>query len=96
MTVETLRVAIQRRAQDLRIAALVSVGIAHHSRRKGDWRHCPCSWCEKKREATAVIGTVPQAWRWGRWVSDIRHSWRDEQRTKYRAALKQLREEGIS
>lgn len=90
MTVATLRDAIAVRAQDLRIAALVSAGIAHHSRRKGNWRQCPCSWCEKKREATLVIGShVPHIHR-GLYVEDILHIWREEQRVKYRAALARL------
>ena len=92
MTVATLRAAIADRAEDLRTAALVSVGMAHHSRRKGNWRQCPCSWCEKKREATVVIGShVPHVWRdRGTYVEDIRHIWREDMRVKYRAALKQL------
>ncbi len=90
MTVETLRAAISERAQDLRVAALLSVGVSHHARRKGGWRQCPCSWCEKKREATVVIGShVPRIWR-GAYVEDIRYVWREEMRVKYRAALKQL------
>lgn len=90
MSVATLRAAIDDRAQDLRTAALLSVGVVRHSRRKGGWRQCPCSWCEKKREATAVIGShVPRIWR-GAYVEDIRGVWREEMRVKYRAALKQL------
>jgi hypothetical protein len=79
MTVATLRAAIQERAQDLRVAALVSVGVVAH---KKGWKNCPCSWCEKKREATVVIGShVPPVWR-GHYV--------EEMRVKYRAAMKQL------
>lgn len=87
MTVATLRAAIQERAQDLRVAALVSVGVVAH---KKGWKNCPCSWCEKKREATVVIGShVPRVWR-GHYVEDMRDAWRDEMRVKYRAAMKQL------
>jgi hypothetical protein len=88
MTITTLRAAIAGRAQDLRVAALVSVGVVHH---KKGWRNCPCSWCEKKREATLVIGSVPGEWRQsGQYVDDLRHIWRDDMRVKYRAAMAQL------
>lgn len=89
MTVDTLRAAINERAQDLRAAALLSVGVSHH---KKGWRDCPCSWCKKKREATVVIGShVPAIWKEsGQYVDDLRHIWREEMRVKYRAALKQL------
>lgn len=89
MSVMTLRAAIAERAQDLRVAALVSVGVVHH---KKGWKDCPCSWCEKKREATLVIGShVPHIWRQpGQYVDDLRHIWREEMRVKYRAAMKQL------
>lgn len=91
MSVTTLRAAISERAQDLRVAALVSVGVVHHKR---GWRDCPCSWCEKKREATSVIGSrVPHVWRErGIFVEDIQHIWREDMRIKYRAAMKQLEE----
>ena len=91
MSVETLRAAISKRAQDLRTAALVSVGITYH---KKTWRDCPCSWCAKKREATRVIGfEVPPLFRQsGQYVDDVRHIWREDMRKKYRQALKQLEE----
>lgn len=90
MTVETLRQAIADRAASKRIGALVAAGISHHSRRKGEWRNCPCSWCEKKREATRVIGNqMPKIWS-GRYVEDMRDAWRDDKRQKYRKALKEL------
>lgn len=93
MSVTTLRAAIAERAQDLRVAALVSVGVSHHSRRKGGWRKCPCSWCEKKREATAVIGSHVPRNLVGRYVEDMRHIWREDMRVKYRAAMKLLEKE---
>lgn len=87
MSVDTLRSAIQTRANELLGSALVSVGVVHH---KKEWRDCPCSWCEKKREATVVIGShVPRVYK-GRYVEDIRHIWREDMRAKYRKALKQL------
>lgn len=87
MSVVTLRAAIAERAVSLRVAALVSVGVTHH---KKSWRECPCSWCEKKREATVVIGGhVPGIWR-GQYVEDLRHIWREDKRKEYRAALKKL------
>jgi hypothetical protein len=89
VSVATLRAAIAERAQDLRVAALVSVGVVRH---KKGWRDCPCSWCEKKREATFVIGShVPHArCERGTFVKGIRHIWREDMRVKYRAAMKQL------
>lgn len=87
MSVETLRAAIKERAQDLRVAALLSVGVVHH---KKGWKDCPCQWCAKKREATVVIGSrAPHSYR-GSYVEDIREAWREDMRKKYRAALKQL------
>lgn len=90
MSVTTLRAAIAERAQDLRVAALVSVGVVHH---KKSWRNCPCSWCEKKREATTVIGSHAPLNLVGRYVEDMRHIWREDMRIKYRAAMKQLEKE---
>jgi hypothetical protein len=87
VSVETLRAAISERAAELRVDALMSVGVVHH---KKSWRQCPCSWCDKKREATVVIGShVPRVWR-GQYVDDIRDVWREEMRQKYRAAMSRL------
>lgn len=87
MSVESLRAAIQERAQDLLPPLLVAAGIQVH---KKDWRNCPCSWCEKKREATVVIGShVPRTWR-GQYVEDIRDVWREEKRQQYRKAMREL------
>ena len=87
MSVDTLRSAIQERATELRGERLFVAGITAHKR---NWRSCPCSWCAKKREATVVIGShVPRVYR-GSYMEDIRDSWREEQRIKFRAALKEL------
>lgn len=87
MSVQTLQAAIAERASAMLGEALVSGAMVHHCRRKGNWRTCSCSWCDKKREATRVIGShVPKIWR-GQYVEDIRHVWREEQRQKYRQAL---------
>ena len=101
MSVETLRAAILNRAQELRIAVLVSVGVTHH---KKGWRNCPCSWCSKKREATFVIGRcVPPSacaeehphhfYNYREvYIEDTRDARRDENRQKYRKLLQELEE----
>lgn len=87
MTVEALRSAIASRASELLAPKLLAAGITHH---KKGWRECPCSWCEKKREATLVIGShVPRAYR-GCYVEDMADAWRAEQRVKFRQQMKDL------
>ena len=66
---------------------LVSAATCSH---KKNWRECPCSWCDKKREATLVIGShVPRFMR-GAYIDDVKHIWREDMRKKYRAYLKEL------
>lgn len=90
MSVQSLRAAIAERAREIRVPALVAAGIIAHKRH---WRDCPCSWCDKKREATIVIGShVPRLWR-GRYVEDMRESWREEKRREYRKQLERLEQE---
>lgn len=90
MTVETLRVAIAERAHELLIPRLMAAGVTHH---KKGWRDCPCAWCDKKREATVVIGShVPHFIR-GHYVEDIRHIWREDKRREYRKAMAALEQE---
>jgi hypothetical protein len=74
MSVDTLRAAIAERAQELRVAALLSSGVEHHKR---GWRGCNCSWCATKRRATHFIGTSNRGAR-------------DHMRNEYRAKLKEL------
>lgn len=88
MSVETLRVSIAQRAADLLPAALERVGIANHKR---GWKDCDCSWCETKREATAVIGShVPHFIGVYTDGSGFREGWRDEKRRQFREQLKRL------
>lgn len=85
MTVQSLRSAISSRANELLAGKLVTAGIVQHKR---NWRHCDCSWCRTKQEATVVIGShVPRIPYRGVYCEDLRDAWRDEKRQEYRKRL---------
>ncbi len=90
MSVVTLRQAIDNRAREIIAPALVAAGVMHH---KKGWRNCPCSWCEKKREATLVIGSHVPKFVSGHYVEDMRDAWRDDKRRQYRKQLNILENE---
>ena len=92
MTVATLRAAIAERAHELLIPKLLAAGVTHH---KKGWKECPCSWCEKKREATVVIGSHVPRFMAGHYVDDIRHVWREDKRQYYRREMARLEQGGI-
>lgn len=93
MGVESLREAIALRARELRVPALMQSGVTAHKR---GWLTCPCSWCARKRRATAEIGNlagVPAH----RLVSNqytsggsLRAAYRDELRAAARQSLRRL------
>lgn len=88
MSVETLRAAIAERARELLPEALVRSGVNLH---KTGWKDCDCSWCTKKREATAVIGThVPRFIGVYTDGQQLREDWRKEKRQHYREELNRL------
>jgi hypothetical protein len=92
MSVQTLRAAITERSRELLPAALLSAGLGRH---KGlNWRECPCSWCEKKREATVVIGShCPRFMGVYTDGEGLRDDWRRRKRLEYRKTLAELEEE---
>lgn len=55
MSVQTLRDAIATRARELRIPHLLDAGVVAHKRH---WQTCDCTWCARKRRATAEIGNL--------------------------------------
>lgn len=93
MSVETLREAIALRARELRVPALLAAGVTAHKRH---WKTCECTWCARKRRATAEIGnlaSVPAH----RLVSNqytsarsLRAAYRDELRAAARQSLRRL------
>ena len=93
MSVESLREAIALRARELRVPALMAAGVTSHKRL---WQTCECSWCARKRRATAEIATlasVPAH----RLVSNqytstrsLRAAYRDELRAAARQSLRRL------
>lgn len=89
MSVQSLRVAIDERARQIMIPALVAAGVVQH---KKGWKECPCSWCDKKREATLVIGSHVPKFMSGNYVEDMRDAWRDDKRQQYRRCLARLEE----
>lgn len=94
MSVETLRSAIQTRARELRVPALMAAGIVAHKRH---WRECDCTWCAKKREATSKIANLAHIpsyrFRRGHFVEDMRAAYRDEMRADFRQQLRALENE---
>lgn len=89
MSVASLKDAIARRSFEMLPPLLVREGTAQHKR---GWRDCPCSWCAMKREATVVIGSHVPRYMTGVYIDDIRHIWREDKRTEYRAKMKELEE----
>ena len=94
MSVQSLRSAIAFRARELRIPALLAAGMVAHKRH---WQTCECSWCAKKREATASIANMAHIpayrFRRGHLVEDMREAYRDELRCDFRQQLRALEKE---
>lgn len=94
MGVVALREAISKRADELMVPALMAAGLTSHKRQ---WRTCDCTWCAKKREATAVIGNLSHIpayrFRKGHYVEDMREAYRDELRAGYRQSMRSLENE---
>lgn len=97
MSVETLRAAIAIRARELRVPALMSAGVVVHKRTQ--WQTCPCTWCTRKRRATAEIGNlagvpahrlVSNQYTSG---SSLRAAYRDELRAAARQSLRRLEQD---
>ena len=94
MGVVTLREAISKRADELMVPALMAAGLTSHKKR--NWKTCECTWCAKKREATAKIANMAHipAYRFhGQYVQDMRHIFRDELRAVYRQEMRALERE---
>lgn len=96
MSVVSLREAITVRANELMVPALMAAGVTSHKR---NWRTCSCTWCAKKREATANIANLAHIpayrFRRGNYVEDLREAYRDELRTGYRQQMRALEKEEI-
>ena len=90
MSASTIREQISQAADKLLPAALHEAGISFHTRKKGDWRNCPCEWCSTKREATVVIASHWPKVR-GHYVEDLRDGWREMRRREYRQKLNALK-----
>lgn len=94
MSVVSLREAISKRADELMVPALMAAGLTSHKRA---WRTCDCTWCAKKREATAAIanmaGVPAYRLRRGFYVDDMRNAYRDKLRAGYRQKLRALENE---
>ena len=93
MSVESLREAIALRARELRVPALMQSGVTAHKR---GWLTCDCSWCARKRRATAEIGTLASVPHY-KLVSNnytsarsLRAAYRDELRAAARQSLRSL------
>lgn len=96
MSVVSLREAISKRADELMVPALMAAGLTSHKRA---WRTCDCTWCAKKREATATISNLAHIpgyrLRRGHFVEDMRSAYRDELRAGFRQSLRALENEEI-
>lgn len=94
MSVVTLRGAIQARANELMVPALMAAGLTSHKR---NWTTCDCTWCAKKREATTSIANLAHVpayrLRRGHYVEDMRDAIRDELRADYRQQMRALENE---